>query len=217
MRLIASLLLLCVVAAAAPVMGESAGANTLTIQFAATEVVIRGLTPNASVVVLMIAREPQRYASRTLESTEVLATDAEGVARLLLKRPLVPRTIVAAVDFETGRYAIGTPPGMPLHFAELPRQLLKKQNADEFEQVAVGMGWLEALCVRPRKGAWRLYLVDGAPADRDGAPDGGVLIDATQMRRVHGPDETPSRFRPHDVLIVIHPRRLEVMATEVRK
>ena len=127
------------------------------------------------------------------------------------------RTIVAAVDFESGRYAIGTPPGMPLHFTELPRQLLKKQNGEEFEQLTAGMGWLEALCVRPRKGAWRLYVVDGAPADRDGTPDGGVLIDATQMRRVHGPDESALRFRPNDVLIAIDPRRLEVMATEVRK
>jgi hypothetical protein len=209
-------LLLSVAVAAFSAAAAPPGDRTPLIAFEEKALRVSNLTPGGAVVLFVVSREATGYSTRTVELTQIHTSDASGIARIELKKPLALRSIVAVVDYETGSYAVVAPPGAPLRFTELPRSLLKKQNQDEFEQLAVGTDWIEALCVRPRKGVWRSMLVDGGAPDRDGSVDGGVLFNAAQMRRVYGSDESPSKFRPHDVLIIIDPKRVEVMGTEVK-
>lgn len=188
-----------------------------SVVFEERALVISNLSPRAPVVLFAITRVPTGYSSRTVEMTQVHSSDAAGVVRISLEKPFGPRTIVAAIDYETGAYAVVAPPDAPLRLTVLPRSLLSRKNDDELEQLAVGMDWVEAICVRPRRGVWRATVLDGGARDRDKVADGGLLFDATQMRRVHGDGDSPGRFRPRDVLVVIDPRRLEVLATEVHQ
>lgn len=55
--------------------------------------------------------------------------------------------------------------------------------------------------MRPRKGAWRFFVLDGAGADRDGTANGRTLIESAQMRRFVGDDESPGKSRQHDVVV----------------
>jgi hypothetical protein len=172
------------------------------------------VTPRANVILFAVDREAVPYDVSVRNHTMVQRADEEGTTRFELKKPLSDWAIVAVVDGTSGRYAIESPAPAPLRLRELPPGFLKK-SAGDYMFADLDLTWVEAICVRPGRGAWQTFVTDGAGFDADGLSDGRTVVDAKQMRRLAGEDQSALRFNPRDVVIVIDPRSMSVMATEV--
>jgi hypothetical protein len=177
-------------------------------------VVMSGGTPGGELILFSVAREPLQYAFRTATAFHAVMADGSGGARLDLPRAVVSRSMYAVIDVQTGFYTIATPADAEVTIETFPPKALVKKDG-EFALLDIETRWMEAIVVRPKKGAWRISSLDGAPLDIDGLSNGRTAVAASTMTRVTGADETPGKFRAKDVVIVVDPRRMLVMATEV--
>lgn len=184
------------------------------LTFVSGAIAVSGLTPRANVILFAVDREAVPYDVSVRNHTMVQRADEDGATRFELKKPLSDWAIVAVVDGTSGRYAIESPAPVPLRLRVFPSGFLKKKDAD-YMFADLDLTWVEAICVRPGRGAWQMFVVDGAGFDADGLSDGRTVVDAQQMKRLAGEDESPLRFHRRDVVIVIDPRSMSVMATEV--
>ena len=193
---------------------HAAGGAAPQVVVQSQTIVISGATPGGNLVLFSVAREPLQYAFRTATAFHSIIADGSGSARLDLPRPVVPRSVYAVVDAESGQYTVATPENPEVRFETFPAKALTKKDG-EYAMLDIETRWLEAIVVRPKKGAWRISSLDGAPLDLDGIADGHTTIDASAMIHFTGDDATPGRFRNRDVVIVVDPSRMLVMATEV--
>ena len=194
--LLALLLSLPAIASAGPSAQER---RVPAITFEQNAVVVTGVTPNAQVVVFGVSRQAVAYVWRTSNISTTVESDAEGMARLELERPVWPNSIYAAVDFTTGRFAIASPQGTP------------RRVADAFD---TDRGRFRVLCVRPGEGAWRI-----SPDDlRTGGGDrlaGESVQNERRMPAIAGEQASPGRLRSRDVVIVIDPEQMAVVTAAV--
>jgi hypothetical protein len=190
----------------------SADAPAITLEPQAVSV--SGGTPGGSVILFAVAKVPRRYSSETQTVFRTATADADGLLRFELPAPVPRRAIYAVVDVESGDHAIATPDGFAPQIQAIPPGALKKPG-DGFEELDLDIGWIEALCVRPKKGAWRMFVLDGAGADQDRQPNGRTRIAATSMTPLHGTQEALGKFKRHDVVIIIDPAKMAVAVTAV--
>ncbi|HYI34752.1 MAG TPA: hypothetical protein VEX88_14925 [Glaciibacter sp.] len=174
------------------------GRKSPAIAFEQNAVVITGVTPNARVVVFGVSRRAVAYVWRTSNVSVTVESDAEGMARLELERPVWVNSIYAAVDFTTGRYTIASPQGTP------------RRVTDTFE---TDRGRFRVLCVRPGEGAWRISPDDLSGGDRRTAA--GSVQSERRMPAIAGEHASPGRLRTHDVVIVIDPEQMAVVTAAV--
>jgi len=193
-----------------------AATTSPAIAFSARSVTVTDVTPVSKVILFGILRDPVPYAVSAHNFTLAQASDASGSVTFDLNADIAGPAIFAAVDYDSGRYALAASAGQTPRIITLPKNALKKKD-EEYQFLELETRWLEGLCVRPKKGAWSIFVTDGARLDHDGDTDGMVLIDAAEMHSLVGEEVSPRKFRPHDVVIVIDPRRMDVIATEVNE
>jgi len=138
------------------------------------------------------------------------------VARFSFGSPPPQSSVYAAIDYETGAYAIATPDGFPLRLANFPIGALRKVD-DAYTLFGLDRSGLEMLCVRPKKGAWRVFVTDCASNDRDGHCDGKLTVAAAALKPVMPTKDEMTSFKEHDVVVVIDLQRLDIMVSEVGK
>jgi len=185
------------------------------VSFEGSAVIVTAIVPGETAILYGIAHDPEPYGITTRNIIHAETAGSDGRARFAFDRPLPAHTVLAAVDASTGRYAIASPgnPAPPVH--TLPADAFKKRQDPEYELLDVTTTWLELLCVRPGKGAWYQFATDGALLDLDGRSNGRMLVESGALQRVLGPDDSPKKFKRHDVIVIIDPRTLTVFATEV--
>jgi hypothetical protein len=188
------------------------------ITFEPSALVITGVTPNTAIIVFGVECRVQGYGWATRNVYEVLQSDASGNARLdVSPRVIPPRSIYTAVDSLTGGFAVVSAQGAPLATPSAPSLTLNDSLADEvtaFDTFDLNRQWIEVICVRPGVGAWRMSVNDGSSADALPTP-GAVQLEASGMHLLAGTQSSPVQFLPSDVLIVIAPYDMEVIATAV--
>jgi hypothetical protein len=189
-------------------------AEAPVLRFEPQAVAVTGLTPKAEAVLFIVDRQPMPYDVSVRNQTMVLRADERGTVRFGLKKPIAGRATVAVVDGTSGRYAIESPGEAPLRIRHFPPDALKKHNA-EYAFADLDLTWVEAVCVRPGRGAWQLFVLDGGGLDADRLPDGRTAVAAANMKKLSGKEESPMAFHKNDVLIIVDPRTMSVMATEV--
>jgi hypothetical protein len=191
------------------------GDTAPTVVFENQQVLATGLTPGSPAILYGVIRDAVPGAVMMRRPTIVNDSDASGSVQFTIPYPLTEKTIFAVIDFATGRYTIATPEAFPLEMRELKPSMLRKKGAD-YESLDLDVRWLQALLVRPGSGAWQIFATDGSGLDRDGTSDGRTMLDTVSMQRIAGAG-TPDRIRHKDVLIVIEPEHMRVLATEVPK
>jgi len=185
------------------------------VSFDGTAVVVTRISPGETAILYGIAHDPEPYGITTRNIIRTKVADEEGTARFELDARLPLRTVLAAIDASTGRYAVASPGNSAPPVNTLPGDAFKKRQEPEYELLDLTTTWLELLCVRPGKGAWYQFATDGALLDLDGRSNGRMLVESGTLQRVIGTDESPKKFKRHDVVIIIDPRMLTVFATEV--
>jgi hypothetical protein len=181
-------------------------------------VLAAGLTPGGDAVFWSVAREPQGHVNRVVRRQGLAVVDAQGGARFELeRREEVPlKSVWAVVDGATGAFAVAAPEGFALRVIPFPRRPFEVGAPGVVDRFRHPFDQLHLLVVRPRVGAWELEAWDRAPADRDGEDDDRVTTGLEDVRALaaSGP-EAPERFEEGDVVVVIHPRTLEVFAARI--
>ena len=211
MRFSRSFVLLSMLAAAT--LSAAPDAPPPVVELGPKSVRVSSATAGGRVVLFGIARRATSGDFAAQNFAGVRKADEHGVVVFNLPVEIDTAAVFAVIDYETGRYSVAGPTGSA-HFAALPHDFFKRRDG-EYDRLDVDTHWVEAICVRPKKGAWRMFLLDGAGADRDGKNDGRTMFDAESMTRLAGEDASPKKFRRGDVVILIDPRHLLVRGTEV--
>ncbi|HYH07748.1 MAG TPA: hypothetical protein VEK11_11895 [Thermoanaerobaculia bacterium] len=191
------------------------GDTAPTVVLESTQVLANGVTPASPVILYGIVRNTAPGAVMMRRLTIVNDADASGAVRFTLPYASTETTIFAVVDYATGRYTIVTPEVFPLEIRELTPSMLRRKGGD-YDALDVDARWLQALLVRPGSGAWQIFATDGSALDRDKQSDGRTMLDGLAMTKIAG-SGVAERIRHKDVLIVIEPETMRVLATEVPK
>jgi len=186
------------------------------ITYNADGITVTGTTPGGRVILFGISRRPLGVAASTARRWLVQTASAAGTVTFTFGSAVPRSSIYAAVDFETGAYAIRTPGTYPLRLATFPNKALRK-SGDAYTQLGLDRVALEVLCVRPGKNAWQVFLTDCSRRDRDGTCDGKLTVDASALEPLVSDKDDLKDFKQHDVVIMIDPMEMDVMASEVGK
>jgi hypothetical protein len=189
----------------------------LKLAFEADAVVVSGVPAGARLAWLSLASEPHRYWVRHVRR-EGVETDADGdgAVRVAVDGGVPPRSVWGVVELETGEAVWAAPEGFALVETAARPEDVRQDGRGRLNRLLARRVGLELLWGRPGKGAeggaWGLTVVDGAPEDRDGAPDGGVAAAFEEARPLGESPPAPGELRPGDVVLGIDPRTYEVFA-----
>ncbi len=182
-----------------------------------TGLTVSAATPGEYVIVFGFERRMNLGSIEARNLVMARASDSAGVARFDFDRPIAATTVLAVVDYATGRYTIATPEGFAVRLRQLPAAAWRGRPDDDFDFVDLDSRWIEALCVRPGKAAWHVFATDGAGLDADRRVDNRMSLGAAQMTPLLGDLASPAKFRPHDIVIIIDPYAMDVVAAEVNR
>lgn len=176
-------------------------------EFGPRDVIIRGMTPRAAVVVIAAIAEPQRevYTRLTRFEQRVVDTDGDGQVVIGYGRPIPPRSIWAIVDESSGSYAVATPNEYPRREADCPQEIIRRTAETEYDQLQQDHVVLQTLWVRPGRGAWVITTADGGFGDEDGRGNGRNITSFRSFRPLGHTDPAPRKVRKDDVLVFIDP------------
>jgi hypothetical protein len=195
-------------------------ADLLQVTADATTITATGVTPGATVVFFSVSREVHEYTPLLRRADGIVADTAKN-GRVSFRPPngLPPRCIVAAVELESGRFAIGSRPEIaPQLIADVPGNGFGRGVAGELTRLRRKGDFYEILVVRPGTGAWSLTVGDGGPSDADRASDHAVTLDVDRLMPLAGTAAPPLRqFRPGDVVIGVETRQFACFVAGVRE
>jgi len=224
MRLAALVLLLLapLSMAAQPAILPAAANAPLTVSFNSQGIHVAGVTPRGQVVIVSSMREASRQMLVRMTGVQQLLTDtSSGAVDFDLGRPIPERSIWAAVDVTSGRYAVVTPAGFPRQELSFPATGVRNTAAVEADDQLLNDHFLlEMLWVHPQNGnggAWFGRVADGGSTDVDGKNDGRTLTNTSQFAPIGTSGTPPKKFRNGDVLVFIDPLELQFFATAVTK
>lgn len=132
--------------------------------------------------------------------------DGDGVVRWEVVVPHL--SVWTAVDLKTGAFAAGGPAGFGLELMTLPKGAWRGGVA----HVDLRRDLVDVVLVRPHVGIWTLRAFEGGSHDADGISNATLRASLNRMRPMTGSPPAPPTATPHDVLIVIDPRALDVFA-----
>jgi hypothetical protein len=143
--------------------------------------------------------------------------DKDGVVEWKLGRPVPAQSMWAAVDVETGEFAVATPGDYPLRRIAVPANALggsRREGVDAL--VAQWRSLVEILLVRPGEGAWVLTAGADAEGDEDDDRDNGRLATPLEDLKPLGTSPPPpKKIAPKDVLVVMDPDTMELYAGQL--
>ncbi|HUF77877.1 MAG TPA: hypothetical protein VMR44_03055, partial [Thermoanaerobaculia bacterium] len=186
--------------AAAPVpLGRAASAPP-EIVFEAQSVVASGFLPAAEVIFHGVSRERHVYLWRLVQRRDVVAADAEGVARLDLPDGVAPLSLWTVVGPESGEFRIASPEGFTPTELPFPGNGLDRAQNGAWRVLRNRFERAEVLYVRPGVGAWYLVGVRGSDSDRgrsEGRPE--LTLELDQGEPFWRSEEPPEEFAEGDV------------------
>jgi hypothetical protein len=195
----------------------SASALTMTVNV--SKVTVAGVTPHGSVVFFAVCR----FVDRTTVTVRPLAQvvvddDGDGKVIVDVGQPVPWKSILAAIDFTSGQFILGTPdaaafPLMPLDLTASP---LEADSLGALKHLVLSHRVCEMLHVRPAVGAWEQVLADGNKFDDDHVSDGKSKANvAAGIAIAAGMPAAPDKFEKGDVIVVIDRQRMQVWAATV--
>lgn len=189
-----------------------------TVTFTDAEVRISELSPGARLAWVALAHEPQAFMTRFVTRDGVAEDqDGDGIATIPFVFPL--RTVLAAVDIDTGSHIIASPAGFT-SLALQPAERFGRARGmrPSLDFLELERNEVEVLVVRPRVGAWRLLSFEGSPADADAVNDGVLTVRFADLQPLAAPEEgVPGTLKPNDVVIAIDPEDLAHFTLTVGK
>lgn len=194
-------------------------APTLTMTVNASTVTISGATPHGKVIFFGVGRfiDHTTVTVRRLDQT-VVDDDGDGVVTVDIGGPVPWKSIFAAVDFQSGRYVLGTPNAamFPLITLDVKVNPLAEDSPGVVKHIVVHRRVCEVLHVRPGVGAWSQILAAGNQFDEAHAGNGDVKANVAAGIAVGtAMPAAPDTFAKGDVVVLIERQRMQVWAATV--
>lgn len=197
-------------------------ASTPEVRFEERAVVVEGLTPDAEVVVLGVARGVAGFLPYHLTVVERRTADAAGAGRVELDLELTPSSVWAVVELAEGEVLLAAPPGGEVREVAFPGRGIRaalRRLEDERESLMV-------LWLRPRAagggdvvepiGAWAGRVFDGSARDGDELEDRRLSVRLDLLEPLGDSPPPPEEVAPGDVLVGIDTETLEIYTFRVR-
>jgi len=200
---------LLLITAAAAAQGPPSSAPDLAAEWSGPTLTVAGVTAGGEVILFLVERLPANYRVTNAEYRRV-ATDEDGdgvVSFTIDGEPF--RSLAVAFDVESGSY------GLAFRGLGLPPREVPFDSRGHFAQVlgATGLEYAvqraNVFVGRPHEGAWTVFVGDRGPLDEDGEVNGQFLIPPQALERIGTAGSGPNVFLPHDLLVVVEPRRME--------
>ncbi|HET7433793.1 MAG TPA: hypothetical protein VFN10_03670 [Thermoanaerobaculia bacterium] len=182
----------------------TAAAAAPALQFAADGIIVRGVTPKASVYIFGIAREANGSFSNVVPlGASVADSDGDGIVEWALGRPLAQRSMWIAVDMTNGTWVTAAPAGYPVTIIPLTDTHLKKTLGSDVDQLAFDGTRVDFLVVRPGSGAW--HSVAGLDGPDDETPgDDKITLSSYRLEPQGGTTEAaPKQLKKGDVVFIV--------------
>jgi hypothetical protein len=202
--------------------GAAAHAQTgaIALVVAPDSVTIQNVPPGGSVVLFTIARTTVNRRIHLENWGKVLRDDdGDGMVRFDPERNRVPpRSVWVAVDMASGSHAVGAHPGFPLYHQPLaPESLRRQPGLPDVAALELELPRLMLLLVRPGKGAWILFGIEGGPGDGDASANRKLSMLFEQADSISGKEKAPQHLLAGDFIAAIDPGHLDVWTTVVGK
>lgn len=189
---------------------EVLGAS-LKISFEGTSARVSNLSPARPVVLFAVSREFRTGEVTVVPRARIQVSDAKGEAVLDFGRAVSPFTIFAAIELDSGNFAVEE--GSSGKSIVTDAVLLRRGKKDKFNELILGGSYLEVLVVRPLGGAWRGAFGDGAPGDKSPRQDGAIAFELETLQAVLVPGPPPpDELNATDVVIIVDPRSMRYIA-----
>jgi hypothetical protein len=194
---------------------QKASDQPLVVKIDGAHVTVTGATAGGRVAFFGVGRFVKQYRVTVRRFDKVVADDdRDGSVVLEIGEKLPWKTIFAAVDFTTGRYALVTPDGFPLMAIPFRKEIMVA-NKGQLDHLLIEHRFCYMALVRPGVGFWGQILGDGNKYDEDGQGDGKVTANVARSVSVDGDVAAPAKFEKGDVLVLIDPMRMQSYAVEV--
>lgn len=195
----------------------SAAPPRLAISFSQADVVISGVTPGGRVVLIGLAREPLGYYSNLQPFVEQIDdSDSDGITRYELQSANDWKSIWGAVDLQSGDYVVSRPDRSPGRQVNFKGRGLGRGANGKLSKLEHEGQWLELMLVRPTGDVFQALVVDGGPFDEDGRNDNVVNVSFDALNLAAGKGTKQDEYRAGDVLFVIDPDDLSMVAVKVK-
>jgi len=209
---LAFLVLLPVVAVVLPVV--ALGQPVVTFEHDAVRV--SGLSPGSAAAVFAASLErPDVYVRVVCRQHLLGDDDRDGQVRLSMPDGVPRHSVWAVVDVSTGSVGTTVPQDAPLRLRETPKGAVQHAHAGGTDSLALPEPLLELLLVRPGVGAWRGRFAEGTPTDGDGAGDGWLQMQVSQLAPWGHTAPAPTQLAIGDVLVAINPETLAIYTLTV--
>jgi hypothetical protein len=189
------------------------------VSFESEAVVATGLLAGARVVWLALANEVRDAVGRYVYRGEISEATSWGESRLELGRAPARHSVWVAADLDSGSFTIAAPPGgPPLRRVPFPPGSIHPGQPNDPDFLLDARRHLILALIRPgpNGGAYVLSTGDGSLGDADGETDGRITILVENLRPMEGsPPLSPRRFLPHDRIIGIDSKNLEIYGARV--
>lgn len=190
---------------------------TPAISFDADSVIVSNITAAGKVVLIGTSLSMRRNLPIARAERVVLSDDdRDGTIRYKLNYPLPLRSIWIAVDFETGGWAIGGPPGYPVDIQPFPESSLHANAAGEIDSLEQERHALQVVVVRPTEGAWQIFATQSRPANAEQAKHGKLKV-VFEGGKIFEGSKTLKQLKKGDVVIGLDSRTMQVFATRIVK
>lgn len=193
-------------------LGAQAPSVNPVVSFGDQTVIASGMTPKGQVVWFGVMRDLDNGRLDWSHDEEITADQSgTGTVQLDIGRPIALQSLWFAVDLATGRFGVNAPSGYPLRQFDLPSNAISAA----LNHLVIPRSVLIVVLVRPGVGAWTLRAGDGAAGDSDGAVDGKVDIDCTQLLPIGSSPGAPKNFSPKDTLLVVDQAQMDLIAVSL--
>lgn len=189
--------------------GSARALEVPRIGFETGSVVASGVTPGGETLMIGISKRWAAWQS-SVDCNAEFVVDGDQDGRVELDPPggLERASMWAVVDLSTGIWAVAGPQGSPIRAVESRMKRLPATFSSERSRVQLAGRSLEVFAVRPKVGAWRLPASDAGSADRDGTPDGNLVVDFAESTPIGASPELES-VRKGDLILAFEPYRFE--------
>lgn len=206
-------LAVCLLAAALP-----GAAGSLNLAFGERSVTVSGATPGGDVVLYAVVKEPAGSAPavprKTTHALVLHDDDKDGSVTLQRQQPVPVMGVWVAVDVATGQWTAGGSPGFEA--VEIPKEdFAQRDAAGQLRKLSALVPEVDAMVVRPRVGAWRIYAAKTSSVDEAGRDERPLRIDVGVLQPLSPSLQKLDTMQAGDVVVLIEPQSLHYAVVEV--
>jgi hypothetical protein len=190
---------------------------TPVLSFDSDSVIVSNVSVAGKVVLFGTSLSTWRNLPLSKAERVVIADDdRDGIIRYKLNYRMPLRSIWIAVDFETGGWAIGGPPGYTVDVQPFPESSLHANAAGEIDSLEQERQAMQVVVVRPGEGAWQIFAAQSRPANAEEAKHGKLKV-VFEGANVFESSKTLKQLKKGDVVIGLDTRSMQVFATRIVK